>query len=46
MNLYFQIYKESLKIYNKFIENKDSPRLRRNEYKKFTTAGSGIKLPC
>ena len=34
--------KESLKIYNKFIENKDSPRLRRNEYKKFTTAGSGI----
>ncbi|MBP7251083.1 MAG: hypothetical protein KA986_02815, partial [Aliarcobacter sp.] len=26
----------------KFIENKDSPRLRRNEYKKFTTAGSGI----
>lgn len=34
--------KESLKIYNKFIENKDRPRLRRNEYKKFTTAGSGI----
>ena len=34
--------KESLKIYNKFIENKDSPRLRRNEYKKFTTVGSDI----
>ena len=31
-----------MRIYNKFIENKDSPRLRRNEYKKFTTAGSGI----
>ncbi len=34
--------KESLKIYNKFIENKEIPRLRRNEYKKNTTAGSGI----
>lgn len=34
--------KESLKIYNKFIENKEIPRLRRNEYKKITTAGSGI----
>ena len=34
--------KESLNIYNKFIKNKDRPRLRRNEYKEFTTAGSGI----
>lgn len=32
-----------LEIYNNFIDKNETPRLRRKEYKKFTTGGSGIK---
>jgi len=31
-----------LEIYNNFINNNETPRLRRKEYKNFTTGGSGI----